>query len=558
MQGIRSFLRAALCVGFVGLPANAQTFELLFVGLFAEPAARVFDPPIGISTEQDQGTTVAPLPTFSAEPAPGADFVRPMALTAFLDMGQTLNAEGRRLEKLEIVRSTSGDILYSGLWLEGSGNLALSTPPMNFNDFIDELEQRRTQGLRPVDVEEVANPRRIVGVFRAGSGGQRVTRLLPLDRFSDRIAELSQENLRLVDHSVQLVGNAWRYRGVFREGTGAQRFVAPRSRGDFIAQRNAMLENGLELVDLALSMENGEVRYSGIFRPGDRRVGVSRPAHLADFQKLILEQREQGQELVDFATVLRPEASGGGTSGGGPIDDPLAALPLPDWLELSSESRVVVDFSLPGSFRMTLPQSRAFYRDDIPIIGGQVAVPDRMCGVSVRRPIRFDWIEDGERLDEAPLFIAQPEDDPSTLGVDEEFAFFTDEQFLGGIGFTGPIGACTGDSQWRFPEPFTTTDLGFTAPQRRLTLVISLGHGAEIDFIDSAVPDVKPIDVDKLFEDDDFKKKIEAILATFKTTNSDEQSGICGVANFLLAVCTADPTGFECDEAKTLLDAAGC
>lgn len=529
-------LWTALCAMLIYMPSPAQadTVERLFVGLF------------GPTTQEVR-------------------FRVPRDETRFLAEASQLLIDGFRLEDVEVFRAPGG-IRYAGLWREGSGDNFIQGP-MPITDVAAARQAQDALGNLLVDFEFMRDPgQRFTGVWRNGTGNERISGGLEVDAFVARGESFIAQGLRLVDVELdRSSGGVPLYRGLWREGTGGNFFVSRRSRAAFNAARQDLAQQGLVLVDVEVEQGENNVLYAGVFASADdvpdgRRI-VTRPRRLATFANLIEAQKAAGRALLDIEILERvipdddDEEPGGGGGGGEPVV-PEAALPLPPWIEFTDQPRVVVDFTqnTVDGFRITLPVG---FLQDLPIIGGEFVIPDQMCGIRVRKPLRFDWNEDGAQLTDDVLFNHMPVDNPNTA-TDEELNFFTDEQYLGGIGFTAPIGPCKSDPQWFFPGPLTGTDQGFTAPARELILTIALGSDSEVIFLDDSRPKAKTIPWDKLFKDVNFVQKINKMISTFKITKDEDGTGICGVINYLTKTCEPSPGGVECGHAQDVLELANC
>jgi hypothetical protein len=128
--------------------------------------------------------------------------------------------------------------------------------------------------------------------------------------------------------------------------------------------------------------------------------------------------------------------------------------------------------------------------------GNALIIPHHFCGIRIRKPGEFLWLDESGNLVEA-------ENHGSVLELGEEF-------YLGGIEFTGPINTCKQNHPWDFPIPLS---FGGNGPQFGVTrLVIQLdGQTEPIEFINNAHKSIKLMDLYDWKVFNDFWKKFEAL-----------------------------------------------
>lgn len=416
-----------------------------------------------------------------------------LSLARFKATGQKLAETGHVLIDVETA-VRDGQRRYAGLWTLGSGSTIFEGPigaiPMR-----EAMQRRSAQGLRLVDFEtfETASGRRqYLGVWRPGPGEQVLTAPMSQQAFVARGQQFVQQGMRLRDVEVENRDGRLMYSGLFRSGAGLNLLTPPMSMAQFRDALAARRADGQELLDFETI--EGTPNVVGVFRSGDALAEITGSRDFTAQFALAQSKFNDGRRTRDFElTVIEtPEAGGGATD----PDNPPPLPPNPAYLRFSDDLTVRLEFQEQvdeSLFRLTLPT--AALPDWLPKDAeGTPIFPDGHCGLRVRRADSIFGQVPGDSAVSTPPFNVVA--DVSALGS---------EPHLGGIGFSGPIGACTDTQEpWRFPFPFTT-EAPFV-PLPNLSLVVELEPGAAIDFIKDAGPIPKPIDVDKLFKDDSLKK----------------------------------------------------
>ena len=216
--------------------------------------------------------------------------------------------------------------------------------------------------------------------------------------------------------------------------------------------------------------------------------------------------------------------------GGGNNVTPEDFPQLPDYVQLSygtlgmQNYRVEVDFTNIIDSKPTIKIPVQFL-PVLPEYDGEVIFPNNFCGLRIRKPSRFLWLDNGGQLVNSFPYNYVPEDS----SVEELFGFSV---YADGIEFTGPVGACEeANENWHFPFPFTQTETVMNQP---LHLVIELEQDSEIELLNYNVKPQEPLDVDELFEEVDFNELISYFNETFYE----------GFQQWIDAVCEENPS--EC------------
>ena len=209
----------------------------------------------------------------------------------------------------------------------------------------------------------------------------------------------------------------------------------------------------------------------------------------------------------------------------------MADLPdLPRWIDVSGGDDLVLDFGviIDGHPRLTLPTSTNvgpldYLPDYLPRDeDGNLVIPDNFCGINVRRASSFQWQKDGETVTDFPY-----------NRVDDVAALPGEHDFLGGIDFTGPIGACAeANEPWQFFQPLTQH--GGDSPVPGMRLVIEMGPGSELEFLNFNFHPGEALNAHELFGED-ISEKIKAIAEVFEAFELD--NGYCSIDNYVQKVC---------------------
>ncbi len=464
----------------------------------------------------------------------------PQSRAEFIATGETLTQQGLRLVDVESAL-VNRERVYSGVWVTGTGtNLFIG--PMGAIDMREEREARLQQNLRLADFEIFRTPeggRRYLGVWAPGTGEEVLTGPMQEEAFLARGQTLVEDrDLRLIDVEVERVSGVLLYHGLFRSGVGGNFLTTPRRRGNFIELRDQMVADGFELVDFERIGSGVSARYVGVWSTGDGESSLSVPRDFAAFVAFGEDLTANGFRTRDMELAVigrpdpqppadpRPDPDPG--SGEPPTTADLPTDPPPG-IELVSGNILRVDFTLDDAGEVAVELPRAHLADWLPSHEGEVILPDAFCGFNIARAGRFFWQVPGDdAVDDFPFNSV--EDVSGELGPDF---------FLGGIEFTGPIGACAGtQTEWQLDFPFTQGGAAFE-PLPNMRLVIQLDPDGEIRFREHGAPEGEMMDVGELFSDDVFEQ-LEAIMEAFAETGED--NGYCeGVQGYMVEVCDQNP-----------------
>ncbi|MEM6451014.1 MAG: hypothetical protein AAF703_11925 [Cyanobacteria bacterium P01_D01_bin.105] len=420
----------------------------------------------------------------------------PLSRTDFIQQGQQLTSQGLRLVDVETER-VNGRRIYSGVWVSGTGS-NIFDGPLTGRAFRERREELRSQGLRLVDFEMFrANDGRVrfVGVWRSGSGVERLSRPRNAENFLALGEDLTAQGLRLVDVEVERINGELRYRGLWRSGSGSNLFTTPQPPAAFRELRDQMVTDGLELVDVERVGRPGNHRFVGVWASGNGESRVSRPRNFENFSTFGAQQTAEGLRTEDFEIFL---TSGSSTPPGEgnvdperPDEEPEAPEPttvdfndLPSWLDISTnEQYIVVDFStfIDGQPRMTIPMGvlppSAFNND------GAMNIPVDFCGLKIHEADTFTW-QDGEEIIDNALYNQSND-------IIEDYGFEYYSQTGQGLQFTGAIGQCaTENNPWQFNYPLTENSGSGDNTLSDLRLVIEVNpgpfqiqDGSEVEFL---------------------------------------------------------------------------
>ncbi len=415
----------------------------------------------------------------------------PLNRSEFIQRGQELTSQGLRLIDVETAE-VNGDRIYTGIWVDGSdGNIF--DGPLTRREFRERREELRSQGLRLIDFEvfrAADGRRRFIGVWRSGSGEEKLTLPRNAEEFAALGDEFTAQGLRLVDVEVERNEGELQYRGLWREGTGSNFFTTPRQPSDFRALRDQMVADGLELIDVERIGEPGSQQFVGVWSSGDGESRLSTPRNFEDFTTLGGQQTADGKRTQDLEIFLTDVSSTSldsdvpstppddeepddGNSGSVGLED------LPAWLELSDGDKIIVDFGtiLDEQPRITLPIGalpESVFNND-----GTMSIPTNFCGLRIMEAESFTW---------QTITNVVIDDDPYNQSDDVQ-ADFGDEFYLGGIDFTGAIGQCEeANDPWQFNFPLTQNSGDSPIPNLRLVIEVIPGApatpgGPEIEFL---------------------------------------------------------------------------
>ena len=461
----------------------------------------------------------------------------PLSRQAFIDSGQGLVAQGLRLIDVETAL-VDGNRRYVGLWTQGSGS-NIFDGPMGPIDMRKALEARRAQGMRLTDFEIFRTPsggRRYVGVWASGSAEEILTGPMEEAAFLARGEQHAADGLRLIDVEVEVVNGTLLYHGLFRTGTGSNFLTTPLARLPVRMRRNQMVADGL--VDVERIFVDGRNRFVGVWSSGPGESRLSAPREFGPFFIFAQAQFNVDKHTrdIELRVIETPDGDGddGGTGGG---DGPTTAdLPDPPaWIEVSGGDRLVLDFGtiVDNHPRLTLPTStQAGPLDYLPDYlprqdDGALVIPNNFCGIKVRKAASFQWQKDGATITDFPY-----------NRVDDVFALPGEHDFLDGIEFTGPIGACAEDNEpWQFFQPLTQH--GGDSPVPGMKLVIEMRSESEIIFLNHNIHvDPDGLRSHELFSDKVFEE-LEAIAKAFEFLKVD--NGYCSIDQYVMKVCEESP-----------------
>ncbi|MDH7447418.1 hypothetical protein [Aquimarina sp. 2201CG14-23] len=235
--------------------------------------------------------------------------------------------------------------------------------------------------------------------------------------------------------------------------------------------------------------------------------------------------KDQFDFMMDREDVVIDDGNDGGGGGNGDgTPNPEDFPQLPSHIELSGGHNIIVDFTtiIDENPKITIPVS---YLPELPQYDGEIIFPNNFCGMRILKADRFIWLDQGGQVVDTFPYNYVPENGPD----DSIQELFGDNYYLGGVEFTGPIGACDeANENWSFPYPFTQTDPVMNEP---LKLVIELLAGSEIEFLNYNIHPQEPLGADELFEDVDFNELIEFFNETFYE----------GFENWIDSVCEENP-----------------
>jgi hypothetical protein len=194
---------------------------------------------------------------------------------------------------------------------------------------------------------------------------------------------------------------------------------------------------------------------------------------------------------------------------------------------LSNDPRLVVDFTtaIDDPPRITIPIK---YLPLLPTDAkGEIIFPDNFCGIRVIQASRFVFLKNGKQVDDFPFNNV-----PENSSVSKMFG---DNFYLGGIDFTGPIGACARSNEaFRFPFPFTKSEQAGGPPDAQVKLVIEMEPGSKIEFLNFLLLSPESLPLYEIFEDktEEKMRKIEQLLLSLEV-----DSGYCGIDAFVQKMC---------------------
>lgn len=390
-----------------------------------------------------------------------------LSQSEFDSRAQAFLADGLRLIDIEteVVNGARG---FMGLWAEGSGGNFYYVGG-GLTALRSEMEVMRRARLRLVDFEvfrDGANLR-YVGVFGPGRGRERIVRPLPIAQFLERKELMRTLGLQLRDVEPVVVGGRWRFAALYASEAPPAVFTGFRPRPRFTELRDRMVSDGWELFDFErVPNAEGDDVYVGLWREGDGPSGISRFRSAARHLFFTSQQLASGATPTD--AEVKVVRSGEGTTPP-PPDDPPDLPQNPPWITIAgtNSQRMVVNFDTPPDHPPEIEVPARWLPSWLPQQDGRVLFPDAHCGFNIRNADRIVW--------------QIPGDDDFDNGVFRSGDVTSTNDLLGGITFSGPIGACAdANPGWIFRPPFTAQEQ-VVSPLPGMRLIIE-GVNAELRF----------------------------------------------------------------------------
>ncbi|MEO1429359.1 MAG: hypothetical protein AAFV71_09900 [Cyanobacteria bacterium J06633_8] len=460
--------------------------------------------------------------------------------TSFTTKWKELNQKNLRLVDME-VETIGNKTRYLGVWRKGSDGYGLYRFD-SWSKFTNKWKELAKKNLRLVDieVEKIGNKTFYYGVWRKGSDAYALYGYDSWSKFTTKWKELAQKNLRLVDIEVEKIGNKTFYYGVWRKGSDAYALYRYDTWGEFTKKWKELGKKNLRLVDVEPVKIGNKTHYFGVWRKGSDAHALYLYKNWSDFTNKWKQLNQKNFRLTDIGIFESTSSvtSGGSSSnsGSGSGSSSSNSFPtLPNYVKLESGTlgnqnyRVIVDFSsiIDGKPTITLP---AQFLSTLPTYDGEVLFPDNFCGMKIIAPSRFIWLDKQNKVvDQHPYNYV-----PESSSVNQMYG---DNYYLGGIQFTGPIGACNKNGSGSFDFPFPLTKEGKN-PLPNLKLVIELVSDSQIKFLNYDI-DNKPLKADKIFKKKSFEKIIDTIKKQFDDSNSKKR--LENYDKFVEEVCETSP-----------------
>ncbi|MFV0383935.1 hypothetical protein [Paracoccus sp. (in: a-proteobacteria)] len=453
-----------------------------------------------------------------------------LSLARFDAQGTAMVARGLRLidVETEVINGSRG---FAGLWAAGTGgnlfHVVAGLPALRAK-----MDEMRAEGMRLVDFEVYREGRGTfyAAVFRNGSGGQRIVRPLTIDKFLESKDMMRSLGLRIVDVEALVLQGQVHFAALYATDAPPAVFTGFRPRPLFTGLRDRMVRDGWELFDVErIGNAQGRDVYFGLWREGPGSSALSRLRSPAEQLFLTARQHEAGKEPVDMELKrLRTDPPPEPASPMPP--DPPLLPPNPPHVNVTAGSgtpRLSIRFTgVPDMpLRMEIPES--WLPGYLPRQDDTVLVPDGLCGVNIRMADRISWQVGGQVLNDAPF---------------RSGAVTTFGDRLGGIAFSGPIGACAGmDVPWIFHPPFLIGETVLDPPPN-LRLVVE-GASASLRFRHAGAPVGQVMSATGLFSDETLDR-LRSVLDIFDQIagaqgNLDEYCSTVGT--FWAALCLAAP-----------------
>jgi hypothetical protein len=165
----------------------------------------------------------------------------------------------------------------AGVWRDGSGEQRLGLG-LTQDELVAQEAALRDQNLLLVAIHSYAEDgsRRWAGVWRDGAGEQRLGLGLTQDELVAQEAALRDQNLLLVAIHSYTDGGQQLWAGVWRDGAGEQRLGLGLTQDELVAQEAALRNQNLLLVAISCYVEDGSRRWAGVWRDGsgEQRLGL--------------------------------------------------------------------------------------------------------------------------------------------------------------------------------------------------------------------------------------------------------------------------------------------
>lgn len=455
-----------------------------------------------------------------------------LSLENFDAQGVALAARGLRLIDVEseVINGRRG---FAGLWVEGSGDNFFYIAAGQA-DLTRKMAEMQREGRRLVDFEVYRDSGTTfyAAVFRNGTGTGLIATPLPIDKFLESKELMRARGLRIIDVETLVRNGEAHFIGLYSSEAPPAVFTGFRPRPRFMELRDRMTSDGWELFDVErIANAQGWDVYFGLWREGSGSSALSRLRSPAQQLFLTAQQREAGKIPVDME--LKRLRSGNPPDPADPStpSDPPQLPPNPPYVEVTGGSgtpRLTIEFTgVPDMpLRMEIPER--WLPGYLPRQDGTVLIPDGLCGMNIQLADHISWQIGEEVLNEAPFRSGE------VTGS---------QNLMGGISFSGPIGACAGMDEvpWIFRPPFTVNE-EILEPPANLRLVIE-GVDARLRFQHASAPVEQVVSADELFADDTLDE-LSSVLDTYEQV-AEAQGNIddycSAVGSFWAAVCLVTP-----------------
>jgi hypothetical protein len=225
------------------------------------------------------------------------------------------------------------------------------------------------------------------------------------------------------------------------------------------------VSDGWELFDFekVVNAEGNDV-YIGLWREGNG------PSRISRFRSTAEQLSFTVQQLASGATPTDVEVKVTLSNGGTPPPPPPPDLPEnPPWVSFgaANSQKMTIDFNGMPDESPDIEVPPRWLASWLPQQDGRILFPDAHCGFNIRNADRIFW--------------QIPGNDTFNNEIFRSVAVTSSNDLLGGITFSGPIGACAGtNTNWIFRPPFTVQEQ-VISPLPGMVLVIE-GANAELRF----------------------------------------------------------------------------